>query len=89
MKETHYKLAMGTMWKGLCLFISSWGVTLNVLLRDILHGIARHWFFAVALVAIYVLMFFTMAESRAQFHHGEMVNYQLSQTVDSLELILK
>ena len=89
MKETHYKLAMGTMWKGLRLFISSWGVTLDVLLRDLLRGVAKHWFFAVTLVAIYVLMFFTMAQSRAMFHHGEAVNYQLSQAVDSLELIIK
>lgn len=89
MNKTHYKLALITMWKGLVIFFKSWGVTLNRLLHDILHGIARHWVFAVTLVAIYVVMFVTMAQSRAQYHHVNMVNYQLSQSVDSLTLMIR
>lgn len=89
MKRTHYKLAVATMWKGLVIFFKSWGVTLNRLLHDILHGIAHHWVFAVTLVALYVIMFVTMAQSRAQYHHVNMVNYQLSQSVDSLTLMIK
>lgn len=77
------------MWKGLVIFFKSWGVTLNRLLHDILHGIAHHWVFAVTLVALYVIMFVTMAQSRAQYHHVNMVNYQLSQSVDSLTLMIK
>lgn len=89
MKETHYKLALATMWKGLRLFLRSWGVTLNNLLHDILNGIRRHWLFAVTLVMIYVVMFVTMAQSRAQYHYTSMVNYQLSQSVDSLKLMIQ
>lgn len=88
MTETHYKLALATMWKGLRLFLRSWGVTLNKLLHDILHGIRHHWLFAVSLVVIYVIMFIIMAQSRAQYHHTCMVNYQLSQSVDSLTLMV-
>lgn len=88
-KETHYRVALGTIWKGLKLFFCSWGVTLDRLLHDVLRGIIRHWFFAVALVAIYIAMFVTMAQSRAQYHHGEMVNYELSQKVDSLKLMVR
>lgn len=89
MKRTHYKLALQTIAKGLCIFFRSWAVTLDRLLHDILHGIARHWVFAVALVAIYVVMFVTMAQSRANYHHVNMVNYQLSQSVDSLTLMIR
>lgn len=89
MKETYYKLALSTIWNGLVMFLRSWGVTLDRLLRDILHGIRHHWLFAVTLIAIYVVMFISMAQSRAMYHHGEMVNYQLSQAVDSLTLMVK
>lgn len=89
MNKTHYRLALITIWRGLVIFIRSWGVTLDRLLHDILYGIARHWFFALALVAIYVIMFVTMANSRAQYHHVNMVNYQLSQSVDSLTLMIR
>ena len=89
MNKTHYKLALAIMWKGLRLFLRSWGVTLNRLLHDILYGIRHHWLFAVTLVTIYVVMFVTMAQSRAQYHHTCMVNYQLSQSVDSLKLMIQ
>ena len=89
MKRTHYRLALKTIAKGMCIFFCSWVVTLNKLLHDILHGIRHHWLFAVTLVAIYVVMFVTMAQSRAQYHHVNMVNYQLSQSVDSLTLMIK
>jgi len=88
MKRTHYKFALQTIAKGLCIFFKSWGVTLNRLLHDILHGIRHHWLFAVSLVVIYVIMFIIMAQSRAQYHHTCMVNYQLSQSVDSLTLMV-
>ena len=86
--RTHYRLALQTIAKGLCIFYRSWAVTLNRLLHDVLHGIARHWVFAVTLVAIYVVMFVTMANSRAQYHHIGMKNYELSQAVDSLTLMV-
>lgn len=89
MRETNYRLALRTMWMGLIIFFKSWGVTLNRLLHDVLHGIARHWLFASVLVALYVVMFVTMAQSRAQYHHVNMVNYQLSQSVDSLTLMIR
>ena len=89
MNKTHYRLAIATMWKGLVIFFRSWAVTLNRLLHDVLHGIAKHWLFAVTLIAIYVVMFVTMAQSRAQYHHMNMVNYQLSQSVDSLTLMIR
>lgn len=88
-KETHYRLALGTICKGLKLFFKSWGVTLDRLLHDILRGIKHHWFFAVALVAIYAVMFVTMAQSRANYHHINMVNYQLSQSLDSIKMFVK
>lgn len=89
MNKTHYKLALTTMWKGLVIFFRSWGVTLNRLLHDILRGIAKHWFFAIALVSLYVIMFVTMANSRAQYHHINMVNYQLSQSLDSIKILVE
>lgn len=89
MNKTHYKLALKTMWRGLIIFFKSWAVTLDRLLHDILHGIRHHWLFAVTLVTIYVVMFVTMAKSRAQYHHINMVNYQLSQSVDSLTLMIR
>lgn len=89
MRETNYRFAILTMWKGLRLFLRSWGITLDRLLHDILHGIAKHWLFAVTLVTIYVVMFVTMAQSRARYHHTCMVNYQLSQSVDSLTLMIR
>ncbi len=89
MKETHYRLALQTIGKGLCIFIKSWGVTLNRLLHDILHGIRHHWLFAVTLVAIYVVMFVVMAQSRAMYHHSCMVNYQLSQSLDSIKILVE
>lgn len=87
--KTHYKLALQTIAKGLCIFFRSWAVTLDRLLGDVLRGIARHWVFAIALVSFYVVMFVTMAQSRANYHHVNMVNYQLSQSVDSLTLMIK
>ena len=89
MNKTHYRLALKTIGKGLCIFFKSWGVTLNRLLHDILHGIRHHWLFAVSLVVIYVIMFVVMAKSRAMYHHSCMVNYQLSQSVDSLTLMIQ
>ena len=89
MNKTHYRLALKTIGKGLCIFFKSWGVTLNKLLHDILHGIRHHWLFAVTLITIYVVMFVTMAQSRARYHHTCMVNYQLSQSVDSLTLMIQ
>lgn len=88
MKKTHYRLALATIWKGLVIFFRSWGVTLNRLLHDVLHGIARHWVFAVTLIVLYVVMFVTMANSRAMYHHTNMVNYQLSQSLDSVKLLV-
>lgn len=88
MNKTHYKLALSTIWKGIVIFLKSWAVTLDRLLHDLLHGIARHWVFAVTLVAIYIVMFVTMAQSRARYHHIGMVNYELSQAVDSLTLMV-
>lgn len=89
MKKTHYRLALITIWRGLVIFIKSWAVTLDRLLHDVLRGIARHWFFAIALVSLYVIMFVTMANSRAMYHHTNMVNYELSQAVDSLTLMIR
>lgn len=89
MEETQYRLALETMWKGLRLFLRSWGVTLNRLLHDILHGIRHHWLFAVSLVVIYVIMFIVMAQSRAMYHHTCMVNYQLSQSLDSVKILIE
>ena len=89
MTETHYKLALQTIAKGLCIFFRSWGVTLNKLLHDILHGIRHHWIFAVTLVALYAVMFVVMAQSRAMYHHSCMVNYQLSQSLDSIKILVE
>lgn len=89
MKRTHYKFALQTIGKGLCIFFKSWGVTLNRLLYDILHGIRHHWLFAVSLVVIYVIMFIVMAQSRAMYHHTCMVNYQLSQSLDSIKILVE
>lgn len=89
MKETNYKLALAIMWKGIKLFLWSWGVTLNRLLHDILHGIRHHWFFALMLVTVFVTMFVVMAQSRANYHHLNMVNYELSQSLDSVKLIVE
>lgn len=87
--RTHYRLALQTIAKGLCIFFRSWGVTLDRLLGDVSRGIVKHWVFAAVLVALYVVMFVTMAQSRAMYHHVNMVNYQLSQSVDSLTLMIK
>lgn len=89
MKETNYKLALAIMWKGIKLFLWSWGVTLNRLLHDILHGIRHHWLFAVTLVALYAVMFVVMAQSRAMYHHTCMVNYKLSQSLDSVKILIE
>ena len=89
MNKTHYRLALKTIGKGLCVFFRSWGVTLNKLLFDTLRGIRHHWFFALMLVTVFGVMFVTMAQSRASYHHLNMVNYQLSQSVDSLTLMIK
>lgn len=89
MKETNYRLALETVWKGLRLFLRSWGVTLDRLLHDILRGIRHHWFFTLMLVTVFGVMFVTMAQSRANYHHLNMVNYQLSQSVDSLTLMIR
>lgn len=87
MTRTHYKLAFITMWRGMVIFIKSWAVTLNRLLFDILHGIRKHWFFVILLIAAYVVMFLTMAKSRALYHNGEEINYQLTQVIDSLRMV--
>lgn len=89
MEETQYRLALQTIAKGLCIFFRSWGVTLNRLLHDILHGIRHHWLFAVSLVVIYVIMFIVMAQSRAMYHHTCMVNYRLSQSLDSVKILIE
>lgn len=89
MKETHYKLALATIWKGLRLFLRSWGVTLDRLLHDTLRGIRHHWFFALMLTTLFVMMFVVMAQSRANYHHLNMVNYELSQSLDSVKLIVE
>ena len=89
MNKTHYKLALTTMWKGLVIFFRSWGVTLDRLLHDMLWGIRHHWFFALMLVTVFCVMFVTMAQSRAQYHHLNMVNYELSQSLDSVKLIVE
>lgn len=83
--RTHYKLAFQTMWRGIVILIKSWAVTLNRLLFDTLHGIRKHWFFVLILIAAYVCMFMTMAKSRAMYHNGEEINYQLTQVIDSLK----
>ena len=87
MNRTHYKLAFQTMWRGIVILIKSWAVTLNRLLFDVLNGISKHWFFVVLLIAAYVFMFLSMAKSRALYHNGEAVNYQLTQVIDSLKMI--
>lgn len=89
MKRTHYRLALVTIWRGLVIFIRSWGVTLDRLLHDVLRGIARHWFFALMLVTVFGVMFVTMAQSRAQYHHLNMVNYELSQSLDSVKILIE
>ena len=88
MKRTHYNLALKTIAKGLCIFFRSWGVTLDRLLHDTIRGIRHHWFFALMLTTLFVTMFVVMAQSRAMYHHSCMVNYQLSQSVDSLTLMV-
>lgn len=87
MNDTFYRKAMALMWKGMALFMSSWAVTMNVLLLDVVLGIRRHWFFAIVLTAAFAAMFVVMAESRAMYHHGEMINYMLTQQLDSLKLV--
>lgn len=87
--KTHYKLALQTIAKGLCIFFRSWGVTLNRLLYDTLRGIRHHWLFAISLVALYVVMFVIMAQSRAMYHHSCMANYQLSQSLDSIKILIE
>lgn len=89
MTRTHYNLAFATIWRGIVILFKSWAVTLNRLLYDIIHGISKHWFFVLLLVAAYVVMFLTMAKSRALYHNGEAVNYQLTQVIDSLKLKTK
>lgn len=89
MNKTHYKLGLTTMGKGLVIFLKSWGVTLDRLLHDILRGIRHHWFFALMLVTVFGVMFVTMAQSRANYHHLNMVNYQLSQSLDSVKLLVE
>ena len=39
------------------------------------------------LTAAFAAMFVVMAESRAMYHHGEMINYMLTQQLDSLKLV--
>jgi len=87
MNDTFYCDAMALMWKGVVLFVRSWAVTMNVLLWDVLLGIRRHWFFAIVLAAAFACMFMVMAKSRAMYHHGEMVNYMLTQQLDSLRIM--
>ena len=87
MTRTNYNLAFLTIWRGIVILFKSWAVTLNRLLFDTLHGIRNHWFFVVLLIAAYVFMFLTMAKSRALYHNGEAVNYQLTQVIDSLKMV--
>lgn len=89
MNNTHYRLALTIIWKGFVIFFRSWGVTLDRLLHDILHGIRHHWLFAVSLVALYVVMFVIMAQSRAMYHHTGLENYRLRQSLDSIRLIVE
>lgn len=89
MKETQYRLALQTIAKGLCIFFRSWGVTLDRLLYDTLRGIRHHWFFALMLVTVFGVMFVTMAQSRADYQHLNMINYELSQSLDSVKLIVE
>lgn len=85
--NTQYKLAFAIILRGIGILIKSWVVTLNRLLFDVLHGIRAHWFFVLILVSAYVVMFVTMAKSRALYHNGEAVNYQLTQVIDSLMML--
>ena len=87
MNDTFYRKAMALMWKGMALFMRSWAVTMNMLLLDVVLGIRRHWFFAIVLTAAFAAMFVVMAESRAMYQHGEMINYMLTQQLDSLKLV--
>lgn len=89
MNKTHYRLALTTIAKGLCIFFRSWAVTLDRLLHDTLRGIRHHWFFTLMLVTVFVTMFVVMAQSRAMYHHTCMVNYQLSQSLDSLKIMVE
>ena len=87
--EHSYRNALRMISRGVVLFLRCWSSTLNRLLRDLLHGISKHWFFAALLVASFVMMFMTMADSRAQYHHTQMVNYQLSQSLDSIKILIE
>ena len=89
MNKTHYKLGLTTMGKGLVIFLKSWGVTLDRLLHDTLRGIRHHWFFALVLTTLFVTMFVVMDQSSAMYHHSCMVNYQLSQSLDSVKLLVE
>ena len=88
MKQT-YTYALLTIWKGIRIFTRCWAATLNRLGKDLLHGIFRHWFFALALVAAYVAMFVTMGNARAERDNVSMTNYQLSQELDSLKILAR
>lgn len=68
------------------MFLRCWASTLNKLLKDLLHGVCRHWFFALILVAAYVIMFVIMSQARVERDNGEIINYELTQKIDSLKL---
>lgn len=86
MQQT-YTYALLTIWKGIRIFTRCWAATLNRLLNDLLHGICRHWFFTIVLIAVFVAMFVTMGKARVERDNVSMTNYQLSQTIDSLKLL--
>lgn len=86
MQQT-YTYALLTIWKGIRIFTRCWAETLNRLLHDLLHGICRHWFFTIVLIAAFVAMFVTMGKARVERDNVSMTNYQLSQTIDSLKLL--
>jgi len=89
MEQLSYKSAMSTIWRGVRLFLRCWGITIHRLGKDILHGIFRHWFFALVIVAAYVAMFVTMGNARAERDNVSMTNYQLSQELDSLKILAR
>lgn len=86
MQQT-YTYALLTIWKGIRIFTRCWAATLNRLLNDLLHGICRHWFFTLVLIAVFVAMFVTMGKARVERDNVSMTNYQLSQEIDSLKIL--
>ena len=86
MQQT-YTYALLTIWKGIRIFTRCWAATLNRLLHDPLHGISRHWFFTIVLIAVFVAMFVTMGKARVERDRGEINNYNLQCQKDSLKIL--